>query len=122
MKHYLVKSMVLASSLVGCAWQVKAQDSTVHQQAKLFSGVTGFRTWSIGVHGGMLAPALAIGGRNDFSRWKPTFGYGLYIKDQLSHRFGLQAEFLRGTLKATNERLLGNGTPPQSPYSSFETD
>lgn len=123
MRQILAKSLVLCTCLAGYNLHSKAQSSLdTTQSAKLFSGTTGFRTWSIGIHGGMLAPALAIGGRNDFSKWKSTFGYGFYIKNQLSHRFGLQAEFLRGTLKATNERLLANGTPPQSPYSSFETD
>ncbi len=123
MRPYLIKSMAFTACLTGAVLGLRAQDTTqTTAKAKLFSGIPGFRTWSIGVHGGMLMPALAIGGRNDFSKWKPTLGYGLYVQKQLSHRFGLQAEFLRGTLKATNERLVANGTPPQSPYASFETD
>lgn len=123
MRPYLVKSLAFTTCLAGFSLGLAAQDTTqVKEKAALFSGVSGFRTWSIGVHGGMLMPALAIGGRNDFSKWKPTFGYGVYVQKQLSHRFGLQAEFLRGTLKATNERPIANGTPPQSPYTSFETD
>ncbi len=122
MRQYLAKTMSLFTCMATCALASFAQDSAHHTQpAKLFSGTQGYRTWSIGIHGGILAPALGIGGRNDFSKWKPTFGYGFYIKNQLSHHFGLQAEFLKGILKATNEKPIGNGTPPQSPYSSFET-
>jgi len=87
----------------------------------LFSGNSGFRTWSIGVHGGVLAPFAATGGRNDFSKWLPDIGYGAYIKYQFSHGLGIQADFLRGSLKANNDRNQG-GAPVVSPYSSFQTD
>ncbi len=87
----------------------------------LFSGNSGFRTWSIGVHGGMLAPFAATGGRNDFSKWVPDLGYGGYIKYQISHGLGIQADFLRGSLKANNDKLWA-GAPPVSPYSSFQTN
>jgi OOP family OmpA-OmpF porin len=87
----------------------------------LFTGTDGFRTWSIGIHGGAMAPFAATGGRNDFSKWQASLGYGLYIKKQISHIFGLQADFMRGTLKANNDKLWV-GLPPVSPYQSFETD
>jgi OOP family OmpA-OmpF porin len=87
----------------------------------LFNGTTGFRTWSIGIHGGAMAPFAATGGRNDFSKWQASLGYGFYIKKQVSHIFGLQADFMRGTLKANNDKLWV-GLPPPSPYASFETN
>ena len=87
----------------------------------LFSGNSGFRTWSIGVHGGVLAPFAATGGRNDFSKWLPDIGYGAYVKYQFSHGLGIQADFLRGSLKGNNERNWA-GAPPISPYKSFQTD
>ncbi len=87
----------------------------------LFTGNSGFRTWSIGIHGGVLAPFAAVGGRNDFSKWLPDVGYGAYVKYQFSHVLGIQADFLRGSLKANNDKNWG-GAPPVSPYSSFQTD
>jgi len=87
----------------------------------LFSGNQGFRTWSIGVHAGGMAPFSAFGGRNDFSNWQTGLGYGFYIKDQVSHGLGIQADFLRGTLQANNDRLWA-GAPPPGPYASFKTD
>jgi OOP family OmpA-OmpF porin len=87
----------------------------------LFTGTEGFRTWSIGIHGGAMAPFSATGGRNDFSNWQAALGYGFYIKKQISHIFGLQADIMRGTLKANNDKLWA-GLPPASPYASFETD
>jgi len=87
----------------------------------LFSGNDGFRTWSIGVHTGVMAPFSAFGGRNDFSNWESSLGYGLYIKKQISHALGLQVDFLKGKLEANNDKLWA-GVPPPGPYKSFETD
>lgn len=87
----------------------------------LFTGNQGFRTWSIGLHAGAMAPFAATGGRNDFSKWVPTLGYGGYIKYQVSHGFGLQLDFLKGTLKANNDKLWA-GAPPVSPFQSFTTN
>jgi len=104
-----------------------AQDSSYPVSAKkesikLFSGTKNFRTFSIGINGGILAPVAAIGGSNDFTNWKPTFGYGFYLKNQFTHNIALQADFLRGTLEADNSKELGNGTDLQSPFSSFKTE
>ncbi len=87
----------------------------------LFTGNQGFKTWSIGIHAGAMAPFSAAGGRNDFSKWGTTLGYGAYIKYQTSHVFGLQLDFLRGTLKGDNSKLWV-GLPPPSPFASFTTE
>jgi len=104
-----------------------AQDSvyrtntiTTEVQPPLFSGNSGFRVWSIGLHGGAIAPFSAFGGRNDFSDWKTSFGYGAYLKMQASHAIGFQLDFLRGQLRANNDRKWA-GQPPVSPYQSFES-
>jgi OOP family OmpA-OmpF porin len=127
MKQHMHKSIVLLAGAVLSTAPLFAQDSSYTGTAavdhvKPFTGSTGFRTWSIGINGGALAPVVGIGGSNDFTKWKPTIGYGAYVKYQILHAFGVQAEFLKGTLKATNEKKLGNDMPPQSPYASFKTD
>lgn len=102
-----------------------AQDTTRMYPAtnpRLFSGTSGFRTWSIGITGGGLGPALAIGGRNDYSKWIATIGYGAYIKKQLTHNFGLQLDFLKGTVKGENAATTSGGFPITDPYKSFNTD
>lgn len=81
-----------------------------------------FNTFSIGVNAGVLAPISPLGGSNDFTKWKPTFGYGLYIKNQFTHYLAVQAEFLRGTLQGNNDNTLGNGQPTTNPYESFKTE
>lgn len=87
----------------------------------LFSGSKNFRTWSIGVNGGVLVPSVIAGGSNDFSKWQLNYGYGAYVKWQILHFLGLRADYVGGKLKADNSRELGNGEEPNSPYSSFET-
>ena len=69
-----------------------------------------------------MAPAMIIGGKNDFTNWETSAGYGVYLKQQLWHNFGLQTDFFRGTLKADNENPLGNGSTLISPFKSYETE
>lgn len=125
MKKQILQSFFLFASLFIVTAGVSAQDTSSRISTvvapPLFSGNSGFNTWSFGIHAGAMAPFSAFGGRNDFSKWKPSLGYGGYIKAQVSHALGIQADFLRGTLKANNDKLWA-GAPPISPYKSFETD
>jgi OOP family OmpA-OmpF porin len=125
MKKQILKIASAFSIVLICATGAMAQDSNSRGAAilppPLFSGTTGFRTWSIGLNAGVLAPISAAGGRNDFSKWVPTLGYGAYVKYQASHTIGFQLDVTRGTLKANNDKLWV-GVPPNSPFSSFTTD
>ncbi len=86
----------------------------------LFSGISGYRTWSVGITGGGLAPFSPFGGRNDFARWRANPGYGIYVKKQVTHIFGIQANYVGGLLRGDNKRGW-QSAPLPSPYSSFET-
>lgn len=125
MKKILKQYICMLTIAISCTTTVFSQDSsyTISREIAppLFSGTEGFRTWSIGIHAGAMAPFSATGGRNDFSKWQASLGYGFYIKKQISHVFGLQADFMRGTLKANNDKLWA-GAPPVSNYKSFQTD
>ena len=118
-KYYPHILAVIFASFILCtkAYSQEAPSGSV----KLFNGTKDFSTWSIGVNAGGLMPVSAFGGRNDFSEWETNFGYGFYIKKQLSHVFALQADFLAGKLSANNNRLWA-GAPPESPYTSFSTN
>lgn len=123
MKRHTQQSALVTAGMLLLSTGLFAQSSDSAQiiKPRLFSGENGYRTWSIGVHGGVLAPSLLIGGKNDFSKSEATIGYGVYVKKQVLHNLGFQAEFLKGTLKGNNDRALSNGQPVQSPYSSFKT-
>jgi OmpA-OmpF porin, OOP family len=77
-----------------------------------------FRTWSIGVNGGLLTPYTIFGMKEqDFKSPHEEFGYGGYIKDQLLPSFGIQADFLGGKVGgAVTSADQGSNT-----YSSFST-
>lgn len=80
------------------------------------------RTWSIGVNAGTLSGISPLGGQNDFSNWKNTFGYGLYIKKQITPNFSLRLDGNRGVVKGDNTEAFFNGTANASPVSAFSTD
>ena len=60
--------------------------------AKVFGGRAQYSTWSVGVNLGVTAPVVATGGVNVFNHSQPNLGYGISVRDQLAHSFGLQLE------------------------------
>ena len=112
----LKKSVALSLvALTGVASLAVAQDAPATTSAvKVFGGRGQYRTWSIGVHGGVLMPVVAIGGSNDFNKWDANLGYGLNIRKQLGHSFGLELNGTRGKLSGTNEGIT-------STVKDFET-
>ena len=78
-----------------------------------FSGRKAFRTWSIGINGGVLYPAVAFGGSNNFTNPEITIGYGANIKYQVAHWLAFQLDFLSGKLKGNQDNKLNDdlGTP-----------
>lgn len=127
----IVKGNALTALLIGIGLPALCQqDSSLTAKparvlttdnVKPFTGTKGFRTFSIGVNGGLLAPVAGIGGSNDFTKWKTGFAYGAYIKNQFRHNFALQLDFLRGTTEGNNDNKLGNGASSENPYESFKT-
>jgi len=89
---------------------------------KLFGGAGQYNTWSVGVNVGVTAPSVATGGVNPFNHNKAELGYGVSVRDQLSHAFSLQLDYHGGKLAGN----AGSGNPPidvvsGTTYQSFET-
>ena len=80
-----------------------------------------YRTFSLGINGGLTAPSVLIGGCNDFTKSKVGYGYGAYAKWQLLHFFSLRADYMGGRIQGDQSRDLGNGRPPGRDVESFET-
>ncbi|MFC3561954.1 DUF6089 family protein [Pedobacter jamesrossensis] len=112
MKLNLFKSLpvALAGLFVGTA--AMAQEPATSSQ---------FRTWSIGVNAGALTPLSPLGGRNDFSNNKTSFGYGLYIKKQITNYFSLRLDGVAGKLKGDNTEAYDSGFTNTSTVSAFDT-
>lgn len=110
MNYSTIKKTAVAASLVaalGFAETAQAQDSQV------FGGRSQYRTWSIGVQGGIATPGVITGGTNAFGQkvgvFKHKVGeyYGLTVRKQFSHLFGLELEGNRGRIKAYNNDVQG---------------
>ena len=114
LKKGLVASLV---AVMGVTTLASAQDAAT-STAKVFGGRGQYRTWSIGVNGGVLAPVVAIGGASDYSNWDVNLGYGLSLRKQLGHAFGLEGNIFRGKLSGNNEKAGGN----QFGRRDFETE
>ncbi len=102
--HVLAATALLGSS------SAFAQSTAVND-VKPFAPTSEYRTWSIGINGGVLTPWNPFGFKRDFSDSKNNLGYSAYIKKQILPGFGIQAEYLGGKVGGENGP---NG-------SSFET-
>ncbi len=61
---------------------------------------TPFKTWSVGVTAGFLAPFSPLGGQEEFGDVVPKLGYGLSVKKQISTHFSIQSDLFKGNMKA----------------------
>ena len=110
MNYSTIKKTAVAASLVaalGYADVAQAQTPTV------FGGRSQYRTWSIGVQGGITTPNVLVGGSNNFGQKVGFFQnkvgeyYGLTVRKQFSHLFGLELEGNRGSIKTYNHDVSG---------------
>jgi OOP family OmpA-OmpF porin len=120
MNSKITKSTMLIA-LLGLSSQLFAQDA---QPTGRFSP-TKFRTWSVGVHGGVLSPNTIFNGKNrDFQTANENIGYGGYVKKQILPSLGIQADFLAGKVEglraATGVDAAGYNT--FSTNSAFKTN
>ena len=88
-----------------------------------FTGTSQFKKFSIGVNAGALRPSIITGGPNDYTKPLYSFGYGANLKYQFTHRFAIQADFLKGNVKGDNSKDYSTGAPATDrDNSSFDTD
>jgi len=88
-----ITKLVLLLSLVATSTVSFAQ-TTNETSAK-----QSLRTWSIGLHGGVLSPNSIFNNKlREYKIAQENFGYGAFIKKQILPSLGLQADFLAGKL------------------------
>ncbi|MDH5828562.1 OmpA family protein [Sphingobacterium faecium] len=104
MNYSTIKKTAVAASLVAALGF-----ADVAQAQTVFGGRSQYRTWSIGVQGGITTPNALIGGSNAFGQKVGYFQnkvgeyYGLTVRKQFSHLFGLEVEANRGKIKTFNK-------------------
>lgn len=105
MNTRITKSTMLVA-LLGLSSQLFAQDTPTTTSTTGRFSPKEFRTWSVGVHGGLLTPRTIFGNSNhQFETPVEHIGYGGYIKKQILPQLGIQADFLAGKveeLRASN--------------------
>ncbi|TDQ12023.1 OmpA family protein [Pedobacter metabolipauper] len=123
MKSKITKAAMVLS-LVGLSSQLFAQETTATdaQTTEKFSKKY-FRTWSIGLNGGMLTHYTPFNNRQngDFYTPQESWGYGGYIKKQIIPGFGIQADFLAGKVKGFRPNNLPGGATAAQQNAGFET-
>jgi OOP family OmpA-OmpF porin len=105
MNSKITKSALILS-LVGLSSTLFAQESLSDSTQRFAK--KDFRTWSIGLNGGMLSHYTPFNGQNngDYSTPQESWGYGGYIKKQITPGFGIQADFLAGKVKGKGLNAL----------------
>ncbi len=112
MNYSTLKKTVALSLATAFAVAANAQDTmpTTTSSAKMFGGRKQFNTWTLSLNGGGAIPAVITGGTNDFNKnvefGEYTIGayYGIGLRKQLGHVFGLQANAYRGHVNAYNKK------------------
>lgn len=107
-------------SLVGLSTSLAAQ--SINSDTTKYFDKKDFRTWSIGLNGGMLTHYTPFNGKSngDFATPQESWGYGGYIKKQILPGFGIQADFLAGKVKGLRANSLPSPTAAQD-ASGFES-
>ncbi|MEO9003589.1 MAG: DUF6089 family protein, partial [Ginsengibacter sp.] len=114
-----IKKIVILALFSGFFFTASAQTTQQdYNNIKPFTGSSPFRKFSIGINVGATAPSVLIGGSNDFAKSQVNLGYGANIRYQLNHYLALQADYLGGKLKGTQDDInFAQGRQVQS----FET-
>ena len=123
MNYSTIKKTAVAASLVAALGF-----ADVAQAQTVFGGRSQYRTWSIGVQGGITTPNALIGGNNAFGQKVGYFQnkvgeyYGLTVRKQFSHLFGLEVEGNRGKIKTFNHNESGPALENKAGAKSAETE
>jgi OOP family OmpA-OmpF porin len=113
----------MGSFLLSCGRLIaQTADSTADNAdyIKPFSDGSAYRSWSIGVHAGLMSTfnIFTSNDKLDFTLPNVQYGYGGYIKKQVLPSFGIQGDLLVGKLNGDNAQPNAAGI---SPYKSFST-
>ncbi len=116
LKKTFVFSLVALLALV----EVSNAQTATNSTAKVFGGRGQYRTWNFGINAGILTPHVVVGGINDYNKSNFNLGYGLTLRKQLGHSFGLELAGVRGKLSGENDATVAPLTAGS--YAALETE
>ena len=118
---FLIKHTLYVLLLTGFVDSLFAQQSMNYDSATRYNKKS-FRTWSIGLNGGVLSGYTPFNGKlnGDYKTVQYDWGYGGYIKKQILPNFGIQADFLAGEVRGQRSNALPDNTAAQD-SSSFRS-
>jgi OOP family OmpA-OmpF porin len=97
---------VVALMAVGAANAQMSSDTTKMSSsmstAKVFGGVGQYNHWSLGLNVGVTSAVIPLA-NNAVTHFQADLGYGLSVRDQLSHFFALQLDAHGGTIKGNDD-------------------
>jgi len=112
----LKKTAALSIASLMVAGMASAQtDSTKTGSAKLFGGIGQYNTLSIGVNVG-ITDGLVPFTINTTNKFAVDLGYGVSLRQQLSHTFSLQLDYLGGKVHGKDE-----DGKPKFGYTDYKT-
>jgi OOP family OmpA-OmpF porin len=113
---------LLVVGAVNAQTTTTATTSSTTTNAKVFGGSGQYNTWSVGINVGATSPTLATGGSSDFTGNVVNLGYGISVRDQLAHSFGIQFDLHGGKVGGNkgSAPFVGDGVTFNQ-YNSFST-
>jgi OOP family OmpA-OmpF porin len=116
LKKTVVLSFASLMAVGAASAQTTSTDSTMKMKTttetttpKVFGGRGQYRTWNVGVNAGILSPFSALGGTNTTTNADLQLGYGISIRKQLAHSFGLELDVMRGNVAGNNSDAAPTG-------------
>jgi len=124
----LKKTVVLSFVSLMAVGLAKAQTTTTDTSkmssattAKVFGGASQYSTWSVGINVGATSGLVPFFS-NSTNDYQFGLGYGVDVKDQLTHVFALQFNWFGGTVKGQDATNGNSGAEPTKfGASSFST-
>ncbi len=116
LKKTAALSIVSLMALGAAHAQTSSDSSTpASTSAKIFGGSKQYRTWNVGVNVGFTSFKGPFGTNNFNAVDGGGFGYGISVRKQLAHSFGLQADIMlpgstvHGANTDKNDNIVGIG-------------
>jgi len=106
MNYSTLKKTVALSFVAAMGFGVANAQTTTEASGtstpKVFGGTGQYRTWYVGFNVGATSPALATGGSQDYKSHDIKPGFGINVRKQIAHSFGLQLDVQGGWVGFSN--------------------